>query len=675
MGKKILNNEYLKENIWQWKIVEYIAYLMIILVPLFFSKSQWYPFGMSKISIAIGGTCLMAIFYLWGTFLNKKFSFKLTPLHIVLGIFLVILTISSVLGVDPHKSFFGYFAFPTNLIFIYFMALFSFIVASLGIKSPNFLLNILLTSFLTSILVVLFSFTDASSIRIFRDHSSTIGNSSYAGAYLIFNVCFGVCLLFFYKNIWKKVFIAISTLFIITCPLFFNIGILFSKTGFKDVIHNPMLILGSANGATLGLFVSLFVIFSFFLIFSKRKIIKITGLIIFIIFSAGLFCGSLNFVNPDSNLHKVFVEVKGENRFIAWDIARKGFLERPLLGFGFDNFGYLYHREYRESEMGDNVEFLSKPHNIIWEYLSNNGILGLISFFVLLFFIFYSVFKFNDNEENEQFKILRITIIGILFGYFVQNLFIFDTVVTYFMFFLIIGMAMCLSLKYWNININNENLKNIFSFIFIVILIIMFIIFSYLPWKEATKWGNLFFNRNLSETKMTREGLQKISFFGGIEDSTDMANKKLNLYIENAYKINESNKAVFLDEIDSITRNLEKDILKQPNSYNSYVVLSSLLSFKMFLLGHLDNNIWDQSYNSLIKAEKLSPNDPRAYVVFSQLFVYKKDYNQARLFLKKALGIAPLNENSLKFAHKLQELNFNKDFEEYIKNIETSNIK
>lgn len=666
MGKKIKENILKPVSVWQWRVAEFLACVVVVLAPLYFNNNHWYPFGMPKISIVIGGSLLMGVFYLWGVFKNNKLSLKINPLHIGLIIFLSILTISSIFGVDPHNSFFGYFSFPTNLIFIYAVSLFGIIVSSLYKNNNNFLLKILSISFITSIIVAIFSYTGNSVFKNSVDFSSTIGNSSYAGAYLLFNIFFGIGFFFFYKKVWQKVLVFLATLFILLCPLFFKVSAILHIRNLSDITSNPMNFLGVANGALVGIFISFVVFILLLFIFSKKKILKISGFIILAMFMSGIIYAGFLLMNPSSGVHKAYEESKGENRFIAWNIAKVGFEKNPLLGLGYDNYMHIYHKEFKESEFGNNVESFSKPHNVAWEYLANTGILGFASYLALFALMFYVLISHVNNDENKKYRIFRISFVAILVGYFIQNLFIFDSVTTYLMFFLVFGLSSGLSSKYWEFNLNKE-VRNTFAILFMIIFSISIILFSVLPWKESSEWKDLVTNKNLKESKNIREGLQGVSLFGGVIDSSYVANKMLNFYINNQDKVTPENKHLFVEEVDSSILALSKDMEKQPNNYNSHLNLSKLLIYKMYLAGSVDEDVWNRAYEELMKARELSPNDSKSYMGLSQLYVYKKDYTQAENYLKDAFLIAPYNKDVYNMAEKLLKINPNKEFEEFLK--------
>ena len=343
-------------------------------------------------------------------------------------------------GIDPINSFFGRWRDGINLVLIYMLAIFALLIGFLVKQNILFLPKILLFSFISSIFVALISYTGDSWLTIFKNGASTIGNSSYTGAYLLFNICFGFGLFFYYSKIWPKILIAIGFLIIIFSPLFFNINILMGKIAISEVIGNPFLLLGQANAAALGVVVSFLVIISFYFIFSSKKIKKIIGLIIFFILLGGIVYTGSQLTEVNSPLYKVYVEQKGENRYIAWDIAEKSFSDNLLLGSGFHNFSYNYQKYFNPFIFNSRIPeaYFAQPHNIILEYASNNGILGLVSFLALLFFVFVGLFK-DKKDEEKNIKNLRIIMIGVLFGYFIQNLFGFDTPITYLLLFLVIG--------------------------------------------------------------------------------------------------------------------------------------------------------------------------------------------------------------------------------------------
>ena len=102
-------------------------------------------------------------------------------------------------------------------------------------------------------------------------------------------------------------------------------------------------------------------------------------------------------------------------RLNAWEAGWQGFKERPLLGWGWDNFEKVVNKYYEpvkwRSRSGE--VFFSKPHNIIIEYAISGGLLLLLAFLSLIVTCFY--------ETKDIF--LR----GLILAYLVPNLFSLDS--------------------------------------------------------------------------------------------------------------------------------------------------------------------------------------------------------------------------------------------------------
>lgn len=672
MGKKLERES--EKTLWQWKVMEYLSYLVVFLIPLYFNTNHdLFSFSAPKTILTIGLVLLITIFYLWGILAEKKLMFKFTPLHIVLGVFLFILTLSSILGVDPLNSFFGKWIDGINLILIYTVIIFALLIGFLVKRDKTFIIRILLASFISGVCVAIISYTGSSWMSIFKDGSSTIGNNSYTGSYLLFNACFGVGLFFYYSKIWKKISIALGTIVVTLSPLFFNTDIFLGKVGFRDILHNPFLLFGQANAATVGLAVSFLVIIIFFLIFSSKKVSKIIGLVFLLGLLVGIFYTGIKLVNPESSLHKVFVEKKAENRFVSWNIAAISFNEHPLLGSGFNNFSYSYQKYFSSDILKEKLPefYFYQPHNVIWEYASNNGLLGLASFLSLLLFTFLALFGCKEGEERKDI-IIRIVLISILFGYFVQNLFGFDTPVTYLMLFFVVGLAIGLSRKEWNyviIDKHNDGYKFISSLL-IVSFFIAIIFFAVLPFTEFKKLGRVISANTISERMALRDGVGDISLFGGVFDSSYLAGKYFNLYQQDVNKINNSNKDIYLKEIDSSVNLVEKDIVKQPDEVFSHIILNSLLNMEIFIKGNTDMETWNYSYNNIKRAISLNPENPESYLQLAQTYILNEDFKDAYTSIRQAIAIAPSYAKSYEYARKILTIKPDKDFEKYVDSME-----
>lgn len=84
-------------------------------------------------------------------------------------------------------------------------------------------------------------------------------------------------------------------------------------------------------------------------------------------------------------------------RLLMWQSASNMFIDHPIFGVGYGNYYTNYISEYRSPLAR---EYQRHPHNTFLEKLSEAGILGGISYLLLiLYFIFNSVKTFIKNKN------------------------------------------------------------------------------------------------------------------------------------------------------------------------------------------------------------------------------------------------------------------------------------
>jgi len=146
---------------------------------------------------------------------------------------------------------------------------------------------------------------------------------------------------------------------------------------------------------------------------NKFKLIKITSLFLLISF--------LIFILSPEPFLKIFLRVrimltqeKGgisiSKRLNSYKSAIRAFYERPILGLGIGGFG-IYH---------SGIDGRLYPHNILLEIGSELGILGLISFTLLIGFCFFYLINLRKKHREKE-KYFLITTILALFIFMLMN--------------------------------------------------------------------------------------------------------------------------------------------------------------------------------------------------------------------------------------------------------------
>ena len=137
--------------------------------------------------------------------------------------------------------------------------------------------------------------------------------------------------------------------------------------------------------------------------------------------------------------------VASRTRFIAWEIAWKGFLERPVTGWGFDTYHILFNKHYNPESLrfGYYETWFDRSHNTIMDVLSMTGIFGFVTFAAIFSALFVSVYRAHKKKWIEI--PFTAVLLALPVAYFVQNLFVFDHPaafsMSYFLFALVIACS------------------------------------------------------------------------------------------------------------------------------------------------------------------------------------------------------------------------------------------
>lgn len=124
----------------------------------------------------------------------------------------------------------------------------------------------------------------------------------------------------------------------------------------------------------------------------------------------------------------------------------KGFTERPLLGWGPENFSVPYDRLVTPEIVAQAVTSFDQAHSKPVEELATKGILGLLSYMALwVYMIWVMIRRIKQMDPNDQ--IFTMLVGAALAGYFAQNLFLFDTPGTVPHFYLLVGFTIFVDTK------------------------------------------------------------------------------------------------------------------------------------------------------------------------------------------------------------------------------------
>ncbi len=342
----------------------------------------------------------------------------------LLAYFLVIL-ISSFTGVDFNLSFWGDVERMLGFFHLFHFFIFYLILITVFRHWSDWR-ALLGTSVLVAVIVSL--------IGLFGKHPhSTIGNTAYVSGYLIFNLFFAFILYIREKNNWRYLYFLPILIMLIQ----------FAKM--------------KTSGAIIGLFGGIFIALLLLAILHVKRQVKIKlSILIFASLVAVIFLFSQQDASwfQNSFLRNLTSQkTTFQTRLLSWQGAWREFGNHPWLGTGFGNYAIIFDRQFNPKFFDyDQVEtYFDRAHNNLIDIASTTGLLGLFSYLSIFIFVIIYLFKqlkrndFKINYTSKGQKNLEIIVIfGLLTAYFIQNLAVFDSFVTYVGLMIILGFIIWL---------------------------------------------------------------------------------------------------------------------------------------------------------------------------------------------------------------------------------------
>jgi tetratricopeptide (TPR) repeat protein/O-antigen ligase len=425
-----------------------IAALFVLpIFPLIVANSYFFPFITGKafyfrliVEIAFAGWVILA-------FVDAKYRPKLTPLAIGVTVFTLIAFVADMLGVNPLRSMWSNFERMEGWItIVHLWALFMvatniFGAGEEGKRIWHRWLNVSLIVALATAgygLFQLFGWADIhqGSTRL----DASLGNSAYMAVYMMIHAFIASYLYFVARA--KK--IANSEFLKWAYPI---MAVLFGFIVYETQTRGT--ILGLIGGIMLALFL--------YAVFAKGESKKAryisAGIIIAIVVigftfwsnrpskfnNSGLPLNALaTFIQNNATLNRLtsisWSEAQGQARNYVWPMAVKGAIERPIFGWGQENFNYIFNADY-DPAMYAQEQWFDRAHSVFLDWLVASGFVGLIAYLALYVLFLLSIWKSTMTVAEKS------VLTGLLAGYFVHNIFVFDNLASYVLFFAMIGFA------------------------------------------------------------------------------------------------------------------------------------------------------------------------------------------------------------------------------------------
>lgn len=131
----------------------------------------------------------------------------------------------------------------------------------------------------------------------------------------------------------------------------------------------------------------------------------------------------------------------GQTRLIALGVSWEAVKERPLLGWGPDQFDEAYRRHFDPAILSIEDAWLDRAHNKLAEVAVQSGVIGLLAYLSIFGFGLARLVRLMKKGAAGPESLLAWIALMLGCAYFVQNLFLFDTTVSTLLFFLMLAFV------------------------------------------------------------------------------------------------------------------------------------------------------------------------------------------------------------------------------------------
>lgn len=394
----------------------FIGLFLVPFVPFLVSSSFFFPFITTK---AFAWRLIVEIiFFAWLllALADESYRPRKSPILYAIGAFLLVIGLADLFGSAPLKSFWSNFERMEGYVTLLHLGAF-FLVISSVFKELDWK-RWWNTSLVASAFMIAYCLFQIAGVVTINQGGvrvdGTLGNAIYLAVYMLFHIF--VAFLYMLRS-WK------------------NRGL---RHLYMLLIAMQMLVLyfTATRGAILALLGGLLVL-AILNVKNKEEqgIRKFSiGVLVAVVALVGSFYLARNsaFVQESPVLSRFatlsFSELKTQGRYFIWPMAWEGFQESPLLGWGQENFSYVFQKYYRP-EMHSLEPWFDRAHNIFLDWMVAGGLLGIVAYLSLYAAALYLIWRSGFSTLE------RSVLVALLSAYFFHNFFVFDNLISYVLFF------------------------------------------------------------------------------------------------------------------------------------------------------------------------------------------------------------------------------------------------
>lgn len=457
-----------------FRISKFFLYATVFCVVIV-STSTLFPFIVGKYAWFRSGVDLALIFFLLGLILDanaKRYLERLkavlrSPLAVAISIFTLVFLLACFFGVRPHFSFWSNFERGEGGLQILHLCVFFLLLTTLFDEEAAWR-RLFWCSIAAALLMIGYGvgaglkYVDVKTATSVQNGQSVEqplndGGPLYHTFQGFVGPAFSTPGYRFQGSIGNPAYVATYLIFILFYVLYLFInrerkrgrGAWFTALG---AIFLAFFVLAATRGAFVGLIAAIVAGLAY-LAYAKKPLRKwLIGAAAGVVILVAIFVSLKDtpFVSrlPGARLLDLSTNTETFSwRRIMWHTAFTAAKDRPLLGYGPENFIKVFDRyfEPRYYKQGGVFEWYDRAHSLIFDALAETGFLGLLSYLGVFAVLFWGILRKKSNQAGlppgQVAAASTILFIALPVAYLVQGLVLFDILPIYLNLFIFFAFA------------------------------------------------------------------------------------------------------------------------------------------------------------------------------------------------------------------------------------------
>ncbi|MBD2700828.1 O-antigen ligase family protein [Spirosoma sp. BT702] len=401
--------------------LQYGLFLLSLLTPALFSSNVFFGYTSVRVLYFEGIVTIMALLAVWQESVWRQ---KPSLLQWSILAFLGITAIANLLGVDAQNSFWSSFARMEGFVTYIYLGLYFLLITRFQFSARQWTVALAVSVSIALLLTIFVLSTKAGRHTSDERLMGTFGNPTFMAIYLLQQL--GILSLVALRIEWKSRRVR-------------NVTKL-SGLGVAAIVLLGGMVMTGSRSSFIGLAAGIVILSVLLAIRNARTQPK--RVLLYAAIAVGL-AGIVWFISQtDTVQHQPIIyrltHLSGSTdtwqpRKISNQIALNAFVERPLLGWGQDNYNYGFASYYVSSLAPEGSDWYDRVHNVPLEWAFSGGVLGFLAYLAIWAGGLFQLIRSSLPAMQ------RYVLIAVLTAYFIFNLFNPDSILALQGFFLLLA--------------------------------------------------------------------------------------------------------------------------------------------------------------------------------------------------------------------------------------------